>query len=94
MRRALEADPMLPDAYTTLGVILQTTGRTADAIDSWRRAVELDNHAFDALYNLVVELAAAGRGDDARRYGQQYLATAPPAMYRKEIEEIRRMLGG
>jgi arylsulfatase A-like enzyme/Flp pilus assembly protein TadD len=93
VRQALAADPLLPDAYTTLGVILETTGRTAEAIDSWRRAVDLDGREFDALYNLVVELAATGRKDDARRYGQQYLATAPPGLYAKEIAEIRRILG-
>ena len=38
-RQAIEADPALPEAYTTLGVVLSTSGRKADAIDSWKRAV-------------------------------------------------------
>ena len=57
--------PSLPDAFTTLGVVLSTSGRKADAIDSWKRAVELDPSQFNALYNLWLELAAAGRRDEA-----------------------------
>ena len=36
-RKAIDVDPALPDAFTTLGVILSTSGRKADAIDSWKR---------------------------------------------------------
>ena len=60
-RKAIDVDPALPDAHTTLGVILSTAGRKADAIESWKRAVALDGDQFNALYNLWLELAAAGR---------------------------------
>jgi arylsulfatase A-like enzyme/Tfp pilus assembly protein PilF len=94
VRAALAADPNLPDGYTTLGVILARTGRKPEAIDAWKQAVRLDSRALDALYNLTIELLAAGRPDEARSFGQQYLATAPPALYQAEINEIRRLLGG
>jgi len=94
LRRALEADPQLPDAYTTLGVVFDLTGRPTEAIDSWKRAVDLDARNFDALYNLVIELTAVGRKDEAVRYGQRYLASAPPEQLGPEIAEIRRILGG
>jgi tetratricopeptide (TPR) repeat protein len=93
VRAALEADPSLPVAYTTLGVILANTGRKREAIETWKQAVRLDASEFDSLYNLTIELASAGRLDEARQYGQQYLATAPPALYQKELNEIRRLLG-
>ena len=91
-RRALEVDPALPDAHTTLGVVLSTTGRKADAIESWKRAVALDATQFNALYNLWLELADAGRRDEAVYYGRQFASTAPPAFFKPDIERIRAYL--
>src|SRR4051812_13300088 len=54
-RKAIDADPALADAYTTLGVALSTAGRKNDAIDAWKRAVDLDGSQFNALYNLWSE---------------------------------------
>ena len=36
----------------------------------------LDPREFDALYNLVTELASAGRAAEARPYAEQFVATA------------------
>jgi tetratricopeptide (TPR) repeat protein len=93
LQKALTADPSLANGYTTLGVIYQRTGRSSQAIEAWRRAVELDGREFDALYNLVVSLSNAGAAADARAYAEQFLATAPPAFYARELAEIRRLLG-
>jgi len=93
-RRAIDLDPALADAFTTLGVALSTSGRKADAIASWRRAVELDPTQFNALYNLWFELAAAGRRDEAVTYGRQFAATAPPAFFAPDIARVRRYLSG
>ncbi|CAN5872192.1 hypothetical protein BH18ACI5_BH18ACI5_23860 [soil metagenome] len=91
-RRALEVDPTLPDAHTTLGVVLSTTGRKADAIESWKRAVALDATQFNALYNLWRELADAGRREEAVIYGRQFVATAPAAFFKPDIERIQAYL--
>jgi len=93
-RRALEIDSDLPDAYTTLGVILSTTGRKADAIESWKRAVALDAGQFNALFNLWLDLASAGRREEASAYGRQFVATAPPAFFKPDIDRVRNYLGG
>lgn len=93
VEKALTADPALANGYTTLGVIYQRTGRGRQAIEAWRRAVELDNTEFDALYNLVFALASAGSQADARNYAEQFLATAPAGFYGRELAEIRRLLG-
>src|SRR4029078_8076469 len=53
-RQALDVDPSLPDAFTTLGVVLSTSGRKADAITSWKRALVLHAPAFNACHNLSV----------------------------------------
>jgi arylsulfatase A-like enzyme/tetratricopeptide (TPR) repeat protein len=94
VRQALDADPELAKAYTTLGVILAGTGRKNDAIESWKRAVALDATEFDALYNLTILLVEAGRVGEAREYAQRFVATAPPALYGADIEKMRRFLSG
>lgn len=91
VRRAIEADPSIARAYTTLGVVLANTGRRNGAIDAWKQAVALDRTEYDALYNLTRELAAAGHRDEARTYGQQFLATAPAA-FKGDFAEIRRLI--
>jgi arylsulfatase A-like enzyme/tetratricopeptide (TPR) repeat protein len=94
VRQALEADPSLAGAYTMLGVILSDTGRKAEAIDNWRHAVDLDASDFNALYNLWLELARAGRRDEAVTYGRQFVNTAPPAFFQQALAEVRSYLGG
>jgi arylsulfatase A-like enzyme/Tfp pilus assembly protein PilF len=92
-RRAIDMDPSLPDAQTTMGVILASSGRKTEAIESWKRAVALDDTQFNALYNLWSELAAAGRHDEAVTYGRQFVATAPPAFFKPDIDRVQRFLG-
>jgi arylsulfatase A-like enzyme/Tfp pilus assembly protein PilF len=92
-RQAIDADPALAKAYTTLGVVLAETGRKPEAIDSWKKAAELDGREFDALYNLTVLLSEAGRIDEARTYARQFVATAPPALYQPAIDQLRTFIG-
>jgi tetratricopeptide (TPR) repeat protein len=91
-REALAADPGLAGAHTIMGVILSRTGRKEEAIDSWKRAVALDASEYNALYNLWLELASAGRRDEAVKYGRQFVATAPPAFFAAEQQQIAKYL--
>jgi tetratricopeptide (TPR) repeat protein len=91
-RKAIDADPALPDAYTTLGVVLSTTGRKTEAIDAWKKAVDLDASQFNALYNLWSELSSAGRRDEAILYGRRFVTTAPPAFFAPDIARVRASL--
>ena len=91
LRRAIQVDPTLAGAYTALGVVLASTNRPSEAIDAWRRAVELDGTELNALFNLTINLAAAGRRDEARAYGERYLAAAPPA-FQRDVAAIRQLL--
>jgi hypothetical protein len=43
---------------------------------------------------LWLELATAGRRDEAVQYGQQFLATAPPAFFAGERDQIAAYVGG
>ena len=90
--QAIAADPQLPDAYTTLGVILSSTGRKPAAIDAWEKAVALDPSQFNALYNLWFELAASGRREEASKYGRQFVSSAPPAFFAPDIARVREYL--
>jgi tetratricopeptide (TPR) repeat protein len=75
-----------------MGVILSGTGRKGEAIESWKRAVALNGAEFNALYNLWLELASAGRDGEAVQYGRQFVETAPPAFFGREREQISAWL--
>jgi tetratricopeptide (TPR) repeat protein len=92
LRRALSIDDSLPGAHTTLGVVFAQTNRKAEAIEQWKRAVALDASEFDALYNLTVTLIELGRRDEAKEFGEQYIATAPPAFYAADIAKIQTLI--
>jgi arylsulfatase A-like enzyme/tetratricopeptide (TPR) repeat protein len=91
-RQAVDRDPELAKAFTTLGVVFARSGRPAQAIDQWKRAVELDRTEFDALYNLVVLLAEGGRIGEARTFAKQFVDTAPRSAYGREVEQLSALL--
>ena len=90
--RAIEADPRSSRAHSGLGNVALKRGDRQTALDAWRHAVELDPRNFDALYNLGVTLARAGDMNAARRYLEQFLRTAPPPIYRRELDEVGKLL--
>ena len=90
--RAIENDPRSSRAYAGLGIIARQQGRADEAVTHWKRAVELDRSNFDALFNLCAELAGAGRTQEARPYMIQFVQTAPPALYGREIQQFRQFL--
>ena len=92
LRRALSIDDSLPGAHTTLGVVLAQADRKTEAVDEWKRAVALNPSEFDALYNLTITLIELGRKDEARTFAEQYIASAPPAFYRKDIARIQSLI--
>jgi arylsulfatase A-like enzyme/Tfp pilus assembly protein PilF len=92
-RQVLAEGPGTSRAHAGLGVVASQQGRDADAIDSWRRAVELDARNFDALFNLATTLIRTGRAADARPYARQFVQTAPPGFYGREIAQFRAWLG-
>lgn len=94
LRRAIEADPQLAGAYTAFGVTMAYQNNKADAIVAWKKAIEFDPSDSNTLYNLWVELAKAGRRDEAVTFGQQFLAATPPNAQVQERAEIMRYIGG
>jgi len=61
-------------------------------VDAWKQAYQLDATNFDALYNIGTTLAKEGREDAARPYLEQFVRSAPPAFYAKDIRDISAML--
>jgi arylsulfatase A-like enzyme/Flp pilus assembly protein TadD len=92
--RALAITPKLPRAWNAKGVAQARVGDEAGALTSWRRAAEIDPKQFDALYNLGVVASRRGEANIARDALKRFIATAPPALYRKDLVEARRVLRG
>ena len=90
--RVIAHDPRSSRAHAGLGVLALQDGDRHAAIEHWRRAVQLDPRNVDALFNLATELVNAGRMDEARPYLQQFVQTAPPALYGRDIERMKGVL--
>ncbi|MFI4867978.1 MAG: tetratricopeptide repeat protein [Steroidobacterales bacterium] len=69
------------DAMFNLGVLLEDTGRSSEAIDSYLAAIALDPGLADAHYNLARLYEIAGNGPHMIRHLRQYrtLVSAAPA---------------
>jgi arylsulfatase A-like enzyme/Tfp pilus assembly protein PilF len=92
LARALQRDPDLPVALNGLGVVEIKSGNTRAGIEAWKRAVELDPRQYDTLFNLGVTLLDAGDRAGAGRYLEQFVRTAPPVFYRRDIESVKGIL--
>jgi Flp pilus assembly protein TadD len=74
-----------------LGAVEMHAGNGEAAFAHWRRAAELDPSDLETLYNLATGLAAAGRPSDARPYAEAFVRQAPPALFAREIAELRKL---
>jgi arylsulfatase A-like enzyme/Tfp pilus assembly protein PilF len=91
--RAANTNPRSSRAHAGLGNVALKAGDSRMAVDQWKRAVALDPRNFDALYNVGTTLAREGDRDGARPYLEQFLRTAPPALYQKDLRAVAQMLG-
>lgn len=80
LERYLAERPSDAEAHFTLGVIRAADGDSDAAIQSYRRAVELDERQFAARNNLAVALADRGELAEALRVAQEayQLASSDP----------------
>ena len=95
LRRALALDPTLAGAYTTLGVVLaqhRPQGRGDRRLEARGRRSTARNSTRSTTSRS--SWPRPGQRDEARIYGQRYVATAPPALYGQEIASVRRLLEG
>jgi arylsulfatase A-like enzyme/Flp pilus assembly protein TadD len=92
LSRALDLDPGLAGAHNALAVILKRRGDFAGAVEHWTRALDSNPQLFDALYNLGIALADAGRREQARPYLERFAREASPHRYAADIAHVRRLL--
>jgi len=66
-RRAIKEDPTDPEAWNNLGFTSYTAGKTTEAIDAYKHALQFSPRHLLALYNLVVAYAEQQQWDLARQ---------------------------
>ena len=90
--RAVRIAPASSRAQAGRGIVALRRGDHPAAFDAWTRAVQLDPHNFDALFNLGVNLARDGQTARARPYLEQFLRTAPEAIYARDRRDVEKLL--
>jgi len=88
---SLAVNPSWAPAWNGLGAAEIQRGNRPAAIAAWAGGRARPSN-FDALFNLATELANAREFPEARRYLEQFVRTAPPAAYGRDIENVRSML--
>ncbi len=66
--KAVALDPRHRDALTDRGVVYAALGRTSEAMESYRRALEVDATNPDAHYNLGVLYLVRQQIEEARSH--------------------------
>jgi arylsulfatase A-like enzyme/cytochrome c-type biogenesis protein CcmH/NrfG len=92
LTRALAMNPRLPLALNTLGVLYARQNDDARAVAAWQGAVALDPKQYDALFNIGLVAGRSGRVAEAKHALEQFVRTAPPARYAKDIATAKRAL--
>jgi arylsulfatase A-like enzyme/Flp pilus assembly protein TadD len=92
LESALALNDRLPVSWNTLGVALFRQQRTDAALNAWERAVAIDPRQYDALYNIGLVAAEAGRREQASKALARFVDTAPPARWKSEIAKARALL--
>ncbi|HJX27045.1 MAG TPA: hypothetical protein VJ885_03975, partial [Thermoanaerobaculia bacterium] len=62
------------------------------ALGAWREAIALDGTQYDALLNVGLVAAQAGRPAEAREALRRFVATAPPQRFGPDIQKAQRLL--
>ena len=91
---ALGLNPSVARAHSSLGFMAAENGRADEALDHWRKAMALDPRECEKLLTLGALLWRRGRPAEARPYLDLFVASAPPALYAREIERVRGLLTG
>lgn len=90
---AFAVNDRLPRAWNGRGVALEESGKPQEAIQAWKRALELDPEQFDALFNLGVVALEQGDSELARSSLSRFVERAPTARFGPDIARARAMLG-
>ncbi|HVR06553.1 MAG TPA: sulfatase-like hydrolase/transferase [Thermoanaerobaculia bacterium] len=92
LESALRLNDRLPVSWNTLGVALFRQQQTGAALDAWEKAVAIDPRQYDALYNIGLVAADAGKPKQAAKALERFVETAPPARFAGDIAKARALL--
>jgi tetratricopeptide (TPR) repeat protein len=73
-------------------VVAAESGHPDEAIEHWRRAVELNPREWDTVFNLGRLLRQRGREAEARPYLERFVREAPRALYGPDIQKLEPTL--
>jgi tetratricopeptide (TPR) repeat protein len=76
-KRAVELNPVFPDAYNNLGVALRSLGRREQAIQNYTRAIAIKPDYADAYFNLANTFRDLDRREEAVQNYKKALQIAP-----------------
>jgi tetratricopeptide (TPR) repeat protein len=79
LRAVLAEEPRLLDAWETLGNALLALGRSEEAVETFRRLLEVSDGSAEAAFPLASALAEAGRLEEASAYAETAAAHVPAA---------------
>jgi tetratricopeptide (TPR) repeat protein len=82
----------LATGWNGLGVVYAQSGREPEAIEAWKRAVELDPSQYDTIYNLGTLLTQLNRFQEALPFLELFVRTAPRDRYAKDIAGVERLI--
>jgi tetratricopeptide (TPR) repeat protein len=77
-RKAIDKNPTVSQTFLVNGLHLQRTGRVPEAIDSYKRAIELNPLSANAHYNLALAYVDQKQYELANRHAQLSYALGMP----------------
>lgn len=91
-KTSINRDPSLASAYNGLAGAYSVSGKTAEAIVQWEKAVDLDPKYDFAVYNLAFAYLDKGDKKRALEYGQKYLALKGSDISAQERQEVEALI--
>jgi Flp pilus assembly protein TadD len=91
---AVQRNPGLARAHSSLAAIHVEDGRDAEAVAAWREATRLDPGEYGRIFLLGIGLARAQKTAPARTCLAFFAGNAPASAYGGEIAAARRWLSG
>ena len=88
-RRALAINPDVAGTYTTQGIYLHRARKYTEAIESFKRALDLDPNSVNAQYNIGLTYIETKQYDLANQHAQQaYALGAPFPGLRNRLQKV------
>ena len=91
---AVAANPRVARAHSSLAFLLAESGRAAESLEEWRKALALDAGESGKLLAVGILLDQRGRPAEARPYLELFVAAAPRPRYEREIARAQSWLAG